>query len=307
MHYTALASLALLIGPLAVSAQGTLGFALGSKRGNGECKDQSDYLEDFKAIYENSGSRIVRGYSTSQCDFVKHILPAAKAMDFKVVLGMWPDTEESFNLDKAALQDALPFQQQVHAITVGSETLYRGNFTGEELQGLVSQVKEILPDVKVGTADSWNKYADGTADALVRSGVDILFINAFSYWQGKTIEDAPYTFFDDIKQAFERIQETAGSVDSIQLAVGETGWPTDGGHTYGDAVASTENAKKYFHTAICPMLSWGVDVFVFEAFDEPWKPASIGMNGEAADETHWGVMTVDRKLKPQYSLVCGGS
>lgn len=50
------------------------------------------------------------------------------------------------------------------------------------------------------------------------------------------------------------------------------------------------------------MLSWGVDVFYFEAFDEPWKPKSIGDNGEAADETHWGMYTADRK--PKFKVEC---
>ena len=50
------------------------------------------------------------------------------------------------------------------------------------------------------------------------------------------------------------------------------------------------------------MLEWGVNVFYFEAFDEPWKPTSIGDNGAAADETHWGAMNADRSLKQGFSL-----
>ncbi len=42
--------------------------------------------------------------------------------------------------------------------------------------------------------------------------------------------------------------------------------------------------------------------FRFSAFDEPWKPASVGDNGKAADETAWGAMTADRKTK--FSLKC---
>jgi exo-beta-1,3-glucanase (GH17 family) len=50
------------------------------------------------------------------------------------------------------------------------------------------------------------------------------------------------------------------------------------------------------------MINWGYNAFFFEAFDEPWKPASVGTNGAAADEKHWGAMTADRKSK--YSLRC---
>jgi glucan 1,3-beta-glucosidase len=50
------------------------------------------------------------------------------------------------------------------------------------------------------------------------------------------------------------------------------------------------------------MLAWGYNLFFFEAFDEPWKPPSVGTNGVSADETHWGAMNADRSLK--YTLNC---
>jgi glucan 1,3-beta-glucosidase len=50
------------------------------------------------------------------------------------------------------------------------------------------------------------------------------------------------------------------------------------------------------------MLAWGYRVFYFEAFDEPGKPPSIGTNGQAADETHWGAMNADRSTK--FPLKC---
>lgn len=54
----------------------------------------------------------------------------------------------------------------------------------------------------MGTADSWNKYADGTADALIKGGVKLLMANAFSYWQGMEVgAGAEYTYFDDVQQA----------------------------------------------------------------------------------------------------------
>lgn len=61
-------------------------------------------------------------------------------------------------------------------------------------------------------------------------------------------------------------------------------------------------AKTFFSQAVCGMLDWGFNVFFFEAFDEPWKPKSIGQDGVAADETHWGAMDANRNLK--YSLKC---
>lgn len=88
-----------------------------------------------------------------------------------------PDTEDAFNTDLAALEKAVPKNKDaVYAITVGSETLYRGNFTGPELLQRINKVGDspALKGIKIGTADSWNKYADGTADALITGGVKLL-------------------------------------------------------------------------------------------------------------------------------------
>jgi glucan 1,3-beta-glucosidase len=69
---------------------------------------------------------------------------------------------------------ASTYKDQIYAVTVGSETMYRGNFTGEQLMAKISDTKSALSGIKVGTADSWNKYADGTADAIIKGGADIL-------------------------------------------------------------------------------------------------------------------------------------
>ncbi|KAI9790536.1 MAG: glycoside hydrolase 3 protein [Peltula sp. TS41687] len=300
-------ALGLTLAPAAVSATGRLGFALGTKlpyadfrRGDPYCKTTADYEADFDAL--KGYSTLVRGYAADDCNFAQQVLPAAKNKGFKVILGIWADTDSSYNSGKAAVQTyANQFPDQVYAVTVGSETLYRGNFTGDELMQKINDVNSVIPSsIKVGTADSWNKYADGTADPVIR-GAEILLINAFAYWQGQEIGNATATFLDDIQQAMGRVQSIRGSLNGVEIMVGETGWPTAGG-TYGSAVPSTPNAQTFWKRSVCGMRAWGVDVFAFEAFDEPWKPVSVGDNGESRDETHWGVFNADRSFK--YDVRC---
>lgn len=302
MRFSTIVPLALAAAPALVSAAGSLGFALGNKNTDGTCKFKADWALDFKAI-GNAGNKIVRTYSASDCNTAAEILPAAKAAGFKVILGVWPDYDESFASDKEALMTYAPqYKDQVYAITVGSETLYRGNFTGPELLTKINNIKGSLPGFKVGTADSWNKFQDGTADALITGGVDILLCNGFSYWQGQTDANATASFFDDVMQAFGHIQSVSGKVEGgIELWVGETGWPT-GGSKYQAAVPGLDAAKQYWKKAICGITAWGVNVFYFEAFDEPWKPKSVGQDGSVADETHWGAWNGDRTAK--FSLDC---
>ncbi|EAS31500.1 glycosyl hydrolase family 17 [Coccidioides immitis RS] len=301
MRLSTLLPLALAAVP-AVSAAGKLGFALGVKNADGSCKSQADFEKDFDVL--KAHSNIVRTYAAADCNNAEAIVPAAKKKGFNLVLGVWPDVPESFDADTKALQKVVPGNEDViTAITVGSETLYRGNFTGQELLQKINKVQKMFPKVKVGTADSWNKYADGTADPIIAGGVKYLLVNAFAFWQGQDISNATDTYIDDMMQAMVHIQKVAGAnAKQIHIATGETGWPSDGGSDFGAAKAGTKNAKTFFEKGVCAMLSWGVDVFYFEAFDEPWKPKSIGDNGKAADETHWGLYTADRQSK--YTPVC---
>lgn len=80
--------------PLAVSAAGTLGFAVGNVDVDSKCKTQQEYEDDFAAIKENSHAEIIRTYSSSDmfgnpCNTPSVVLPAAKAAGVKVLLGLW--------------------------------------------------------------------------------------------------------------------------------------------------------------------------------------------------------------------------
>ncbi|KAI9735189.1 MAG: glycoside hydrolase 3 protein [Cirrosporium novae-zelandiae] len=306
MRFSTVVPLALAAAPAVVSAGGlggTLGFALGDKKTDGSCKAQSDYEADLEAIGDVATMGVIRTYAAHECDQAKLLIPACKAKGFKVLLGMWPDTEESFQLDFTALKNNVPGNEDyVYGITVGSEALYRGDLTGEELLTYINKVQAEFPSLLIGTADSWNKYTDGSADALIEGGVELFLANGFSYWQGQAIDNATATYFDDMMQALGYIQNKKGSTSGFTFMTGETGWPTTGGTDYGSAIASTANAKTFFKEGVCGMLDWGVDVFYFEAFDEPWKPASTGDNGESEDETHWGAYTSARVAK--FDLTC---
>jgi exo-beta-1,3-glucanase (GH17 family) len=215
MRFSTVAATALAASPAIVAAaKGTMGFALGTKQPSGSCKTQADYEDDFDAIKSGAGATIVRGYSASDCDSAKNILPAAKSKGFKVVLGIWPDVEDSFQKDLKAITDvASSYTDSIYAVTVGSETLYRGNFTGPELADKISTVKSKLPKgIKVGTADSWNKFADGTGDAIIGTA-DIIMVNAFAFWQGASRDNATHTYLDDMYQATTHIEKVAGGAD----------------------------------------------------------------------------------------------
>ncbi|XHG06744.1 hypothetical protein AWENTII_009925 [Aspergillus wentii] len=208
------------------SKRGAFGLALGNQNTDASCKGTSDYEADFDALKDLT--TLVRTYSASNCDTAKNIIPAAKSKGFKVVLAVWPDTTDAFNADFEALKSSVPGNEDVvEAITVGSEVLYRGNMKAPDLLNRINQVKKEFPNTLVGTVDSWNKFADGSADPIIQGGVTYFLANGFAYWQDQKISNASNTYFDDMSQAKNHIEEVAKeNAKNIRFGNGETGWPT---------------------------------------------------------------------------------
>lgn len=284
-----------------------LAFNLGVQDDFGNCKTASEYQSDFS--YLKSYSNIVRTYAVSDCNTLEVLGPAAEGAGFQVMFGIWPTDSAHFEAEKQALKDFLPniSKDTVKVFTVGSEALYRDDLTASELADAINSIKELLATIEdkngnsygsvpVGTVDSWNVLVDGASVAAIKAA-DFVFANAFSYWQGQTMSNASYSFFDDIMQALQTIQTTKGSTD-LNFWVGETGWPTEGTH-FENAVPSVENAKTFWQEAVCAMRAWGVNVCVFEGFDEAWKPDTSGTSDV---EKHWGVYDASNNLK--YDLSC---
>lgn len=309
MRFSALATT--IIGSLfvakQVSAIAELAFDLGVKNNDGSCKTVSDFENDLKIL--KSYTNVVKVYAVSNCNTLENLGPAAQAEGFQVFFGIWPTDEAHYQREKDALKAYLPNikESTVAGFLVGSEALYRKDLTAEQLAAKINDARSFIAGLKdsegnsysnkpVGTVDSWNVLVAGYNAPAIQAS-DVIMANAFSYWQGQTMQNASYSFFDDIMQALQTIQTTKGSVN-IDFWVGETGWPTAGSN-FEDAYPSVANAREFWKEGICAMRAWGVNVIVFEAFDEDWKPNTSGTSNV---EKHWGVWTSNGSLK--YSLSC---
>ena len=101
-------------------------------------------------------------------------------------------------------------------------------------------------------------------------------MNAFPYWQGAKIEDAPQVFRD-------AVAITKSKTKGKPFIVGETGWPTDGPN-FEDATTSVGNLKSYWSTIGCELRSQQVPNFWFSGcmfffFFSLYKPHSYQKRG----------------------------
>ncbi|EDO17353.1 hypothetical protein Kpol_1060p6 [Vanderwaltozyma polyspora DSM 70294] len=308
MHLSTLVAAATaLLSATQVAAIGELAFNLGVKNNDGTCKSVSQFESDLEVLKGYTDT--IKVYAASDCNTLQNLGPAAEAEGFKLFVGVWPNDDAHFAAEKAALQTYLPTLKEstVAGFIVGSEALYRKDLTPSELASRINEIRDLVKNIndsqgnsysskQVGTVDSWNVLVDGYSTPAITAS-DFVMANAFSYWQGQTMQNSSYSFFDDIMQALQVIQTAKGSTD-ITFWVGETGWPTDGTN-FESAYPSLTNAAQFWQEGICAMRGWGVNVIVFEAFDEDWKPDTSGTSDV---EKHWGVWTSGDKLK--FSLSC---
>jgi exo-beta-1,3-glucanase (GH17 family) len=84
-----------------------------------------------------------------------------------------------------------------------------------------------------------------------------------------------------MQQMFHQATDAAGKRKKVIIT--ETGWPSQGG-SEGGAVASKENAMKYFINTQLWSLKENVAIFYFSSFDESWK-----VGDEVDVGAYWGL------------------
>lgn len=188
-------------------------------------------------------------------------------------------------------------------LSVGSEDLYRISPTGvaaesgygagpDELVKYINQARDALKgtaleNVKIGHVDTWNDWVNGSNSAVVEA-VDWLGFDGYPYFQS-TVENG----IDNAEALFdESYAATVAAAQGKDVWVTETGWPTSGPE-YGKAVASLENARKYWEKVACKLIG-KVNTYWYTLQDSyPTTPSPS-----------FGVIGTETVNTPLYDLSC---
>ncbi len=121
--------------------------------------------------------------------------------------------------------------------------------------------------------------------------VDFISIHSYPLWNRVGVADA--VAFNEAD--YEKIR---ACYPDKQIIFTECGWATRCNDAMDKNEVSEENQAAY----IQKLLAWAdgreIPVFLFEAFDEPWK----GSEAEDEPEKHWGIFNEDRTPKKAGSL-----
>ncbi|KAL4915676.1 glycoside hydrolase superfamily [Aspergillus aurantiobrunneus] len=292
------------------------GFNYGANKPDGSIKVQADFQAEFQTAKNLEGApgfnsarlyTMIQGAGSSPISAI----PAAIAEDTTLLLGMWASGGNMDN-EIAALKAAIDqygeeFTKLVVGISVGSEDLYRNSEIGvqanagigvepEVLVSYINRVRDTiagtsLSGARIGHVDTWNSWTNDSNAAVIEA-VDWLGFDGYPYFQN-TQDNS----IDDAKAVFdESVKKTKSAANGKEVWITEVGWPVSGDQQ-NLAVASVENAKKFWDEVGCPL---------FDNVNTWWYILQDAA-GASTPNPSFGLVGNTLSTTPLYDLSCSGS
>ncbi|HEX4387430.1 MAG TPA: glycosyltransferase [Steroidobacteraceae bacterium] len=223
--------------------------------------------------------RAVRTYSVQGA--LADVPELAEKYGINVTLGAWVDDHRDLNAEE--LQKVIELAAthvNVVRVLIGNEVILRGDLPVAELGALLDRARNAI-ESPVGTAEPWHVWL---AHPELVQHVDFIGVHLLPYWEGVPVDTA----VDYSVAQFKRLQK---AFPHKPIVVAEIGWPSRG-RTRESAVASEANEALFLRRFIARAHKEGINYYVMEAFDQPWKAYLEGAVG-----SYWGVYDVNRQPK----------
>jgi exo-beta-1,3-glucanase (GH17 family)/cellulose synthase/poly-beta-1,6-N-acetylglucosamine synthase-like glycosyltransferase len=205
----------------------------------------------------------------------------ANRFGLRVTAGAWLSGDEAANREELRRLIAVArANRAVDHVLVGNEAILRGDLTPAQLIADIAQVRRAV-SVPVSTAEPWHVWL---AHPELAAAVDTITIHLLPYWEGLPVADA-------LRFTLEKLDAVQAAYPGKHVVIGEVGWPSNG-VDIGAARASRVNQATFLRRFFVAAERRGLDYFVMEAFDQPWKTS---FEGRAAG--YWGIMDLDRHAK----------
>lgn len=252
-------------------------------------RDQSPFEQTYPSAEEIASDLGVLATSTTRIrsyGTLEYPALATKARErgLKLLQGVWLDRRADHNAaELAAVHRQVLGGERPKALVVGNEAILRGDLTPEQLGGYLRALKAGT-GLPVTTAEPWHVWLKHPELA---DSVDFITIHLLPYWEGIAADVA-------VDAAFRHLQQVRDRFPGKPVVVGEVGWPSLGDR-YLDAVASPANQARFIRDWIVRAEAEGIEYYLMEAFDQPWKVVTEGRPG-----AYWGIYDAERQ--PKFAL-----
>jgi exo-beta-1,3-glucanase (GH17 family) len=197
-----------------------------------------------------------------------------------VLQGVWVDGDAVRSREEieAAVQSAPG--KNVTGLLVGNEALLRGDLKVEVLVAYIDEVRR-RTGKKVSTAETWATWLQHPE--LVAK-VDFIALHVLPYWEETTTQGA-------VAYTLARIREVQAAYPHKRVIVAEVGWPS-AGRSRWDLHPGLATQAQFLRSVLAETERAGVEAFVMEAVDGPWKYTIEGSVGP-----YWGFLNAAREPK----------
>lgn len=234
--------------------------------------------EDLKFLADKKIATVRTYSSTAGLEAIPYL---AQKYGITVTAGAWLDS----NLDKNTIEinnliDNAQSFNNIDRLIVGNEALLRGDLSLSQLISYLDQVNAAT-QTPISSAEPWHiwlKYPE------LAQHVDYIAVHILPYWEGVGAEES-------IGFALQRYQQIQQAFPDKAVLIAEIGWPSHG-NSYKYADASIVNQGLFLRRFLNLAQQQGLDYFVMEAFDQPWKLETEGSVGP-----YWGMYNTDREAK----------
>ncbi len=259
----------------------------------------------------------LRTYSASEWPFLP---AAAAAAGLRLTAGVWLGADEARNRREleaivnavnvvhmpSGTPGARPTERVIERVIAGNETQLHRKLERAALVDTLERLRRTLR-IPVSTAEPWHVWLD---DPQLARHVDFITVHLLPYWEGVPHARA-------VDHALLRLREVQRRFPGKPIVIGEFGWPSAGdpvpgsdpvpggqpkprpltGDPRAEAHATPQAQAQVLREFVArlPREAPGVDYFLIEAFDQPWKRGPEGAAG-----AHWGL--IDAARSPKFSF-----
>jgi exo-beta-1,3-glucanase (GH17 family)/cellulose synthase/poly-beta-1,6-N-acetylglucosamine synthase-like glycosyltransferase len=233
-----------------------------------------DYLQKASEITGH-----IRTYSLAGT--LADIPRLASDYPLQVTLGAWIDGHLGADeTEVKRLIETANANSDVERVLVGNEVALRDDIPVPKLIHFIEEAKAGV-HVPVSTAEPWHVWLKHPELA---QAVDYITIHLLPYWEGVPEKDA-------LRITMQRLDQVQRAYPGKHVVIGEVGWPSNGVAKDG-AHASRVNQAAFLRAFFNEAQARGLDYFVMEAFDQPFKTS---FEGRVAG--YWGMFDLDGNAK----------
>jgi exo-beta-1,3-glucanase (GH17 family)/cellulose synthase/poly-beta-1,6-N-acetylglucosamine synthase-like glycosyltransferase len=243
--------------------------------------------EEIEADLALLAGKVQRVRTYSSLDGIEEVPGLAARHGLTVTAGAWLDYRMARNEQEIVglIRNARAYRN-IDRLIVGNEAVLRADLSVERLTEYLRLVRKATA-LPVSTAEPWHVWLKHPE--LVRE-VDFIAVHVLPYWEGIPADQA-------LDYVLHRYDELRAAYPGKPILVAEVGWPSGGNTRYAPdadrpAVGSRVSQAQFVRAWLNTARERGIDYFVMEAFDQPWKRTIEGPAGK-----YWGLWDVDRQPK----------